>query len=260
MSVANAKRIVIKVGSSTLTYAGGKPNLRKIEQLAMVISDMKNSGKEVILVSSGAIAVGVSSLRLKERPTDTRGKQAAAAVGQCDLMSIYDRFFSEYGYKAAQILINRDVVDHDERKQNVINTIETLLEMGAVPIINENDSVSVEEILFGDNDRLSSIVAVLSGADLLIILSDIEGYYESDPHEDPHASMIAVVHEVTADMIEAAGGSGSAVGTGGMRTKLEAAQYAMENHINMVIMSGDRPQRMYDLLDGRNVGTLFKAK
>ncbi|HIZ83991.1 MAG TPA: glutamate 5-kinase [Firmicutes bacterium] len=259
MSIKQAQRIVVKVGSSTLTYPNGRPHFRRIEQIARVVADLKNSGKQVILVSSGAIAVGVSRLGLHEKPQDTPGKQAAAAVGQCDLMSIYDRFFSEYGYVAAQILINRDVVEREERKNNVVNTMETLLQMGAVPIINENDSVSVEELEFGDNDRLSAIVAVLAGADALLILTDIDGFYDSDPRENPDARLIAVVEEITPDLLKAAGGAGSNRGTGGMHTKLEAADFATKNGIEVAVMAGDRPERIYDLLEGRGAGTVFKA-
>lgn len=259
MSIKQARRIVVKVGSSTLTYPNGRPHFRRIEQIARVVADLKNSGKQVILVSSGAIAVGVSRLGLHEKPQDTPGKQAAAAVGQCDLMSIYDRFFSEYGYVAAQILINRDVVEREERKNNVVNTMETLLQMGAVPIINENDSVSVEELEFGDNDRLSAIVAVLAGADALLILTDIDGFYDSDPRENPDARLIAVVEEITPDLLKAAGGAGSNRGTGGMHTKLEAADFATKNGIEVAVMAGDRPERIYDLLEGRGAGTVFKA-
>lgn len=260
MSIQNARRVVLKVGSSTLTYPNGRPHFRRIEQIARVVADLKNSGRQVILVSSGAIAVGVSRLGLKDKPQDTPGKQAAAAVGQCDLMSIYDRFFSEYGYVAAQILINRDVVEREERKKNVINTMETLLQMGAVPIINENDSVSVEELEFGDNDRLSAMVAVLSGAEALVIFTDIDGFYDSDPRENPDARLIAVVDEITDDMLSAAGGAGTSRGTGGMHTKLEAADFATQHGIDVAVMSGDRPDRLYDLLEGRGAGTLFRAR
>ena len=260
LSIQNARRVVLKVGSSTLTYPNGRPHFRRIEQIARVVADLKNSGRQVILVSSGAIAVGVSRLGLKDKPQDTPGKQAAAAVGQCDLMSIYDRFFSEYGYVAAQILINRDVVEREERKKNVINTMETLLQMGAVPIINENDSVSVEELEFGDNDRLSAMVAVLSGAEALVIFTDIDGFYDSDPRENPDARLIAVVDEITDDMLSAAGGAGTSRGTGGMHTKLEAADFATQHGIDVAVMSGDRPDRLYDLLEGRGAGTLFRAR
>ena len=260
MSIQNARRVVLKVGSSTLTYPNGRPHFRRIEQIARVVADLKNSGKQVILVSSGAVAVGVSRLGLREKPQDTPGKQAAAAVGQCDLMSIYDRFFSEYGYVAAQILVNRDVVEREERKKNVVNTMETLLEMGAVPIINENDSVSVEELEFGDNDRLSAIVAVLAKADALVVFTDIDGFYDCDPRENPDARLIAVVDTITDEMLEAAGGAGTSRGTGGMRTKLEAADFATKNGVEVVIMSGERPDRLYDLLEGRGAGTVFKAR
>jgi len=260
MSFLDSKRMVIKVGSSSLTYANGKPNYRKFEKLAMVICDLKNSGHEIVLVSSGAVAVGMGRLGLKERPIDTKGKQAVAAVGQCDLMSIYDRFFSEYGCVTAQILLNRDVVNFEDLKQNVTNTIETLLEMGVVPIINENDSVSVEELLLGDNDNLSAIVAKLSKSDSLVIMTDIDGLYDSNPRDNVDARLIAVVEDVTDEMMQSAEGSGTLRGTGGMKTKLEAAKYAMSHGIDVVIMSGERPQKIYDLIDGRSVGTLFKAR
>lgn len=260
MEFKDFNRIVIKVGSSTLTYENGKPNLRRIEQLCRVVSDLKNRGIEVIIVSSGAIAVGVNRLRLPERPKDTKGKQAAAAVGQCDLMSIYDRFFAEYGYVSAQILLNRDVIEHQDRKTNVINTFRALLDFGAVPIVNENDSVSVEEILFGDNDNLSAIVASLVDAQGLIILTDIDGYYDDDPRENPDAHIIHNLDCITEDMISAAGGNGTSRGTGGMRTKLEAAKFAGEHNIETIIMSGDNPKKIFDLFEGHSVGTHIKVK
>lgn len=260
MDFKDFKRIVIKVGSSTLTYENGKPNIRRIEQLCRVVSDLKNRGVDVIIVSSGAIAVGVNRLKLSERPKDTKGKQAAAAVGQCDLMSIYDRNFAEYGYVSAQILLNRDVIEHEDRKTNVINTFKTLLEYDAVPIVNENDSVSVEEILFGDNDNLSAIVASLVEAEGLIILTDIDGYYDDNPRENPDARLIHVVNEVTPEMIENAGGNGTNRGTGGMKTKLEAAKFAAEHNIETIIMSGDNPKKIFDIFDGYSVGTIFKVR
>lgn len=260
MDFKDFNKIVIKVGSSTLTYDNGRPNLRRIEQLCRVVSDLKNRGIDVILVSSGAIAVGVNRLRLSARPKDTKGKQAAAAVGQCDLMSIYDRSFAEYGYVSAQILLNRDVIDHEDRKTNVINTFNTLLEYGAIPIVNENDSVSVEEILFGDNDNLSAIVAALVNAQGLIILTDIDGYYDDDPRENPDAHLIHIVNEITDEMIENAGGNGTSRGTGGMRTKLEAAKYAAGHNIQTIIMSGDDPKKIFDIFDGYSIGTIFKGK
>ncbi len=260
MEFKDFKRIVIKIGSSSLTYDNGKPNLRRIEQLCRVVSDLKNRDIEVILVSSGAVAVGVNRLRLPSRPSDTKGKQAAAAVGQADLMSIYDRSFSEYGYVTAQILMNRDVIEHRDRKENVINTFKALLEFGAVPIVNENDSVSVEELVFGDNDNLSAIIAVLTEANGLIILTDIDGYYDDDPRENPNATLIHTLNEITDDMIGSAGGNGTERGTGGMRTKLEAAKYALEHGIETIIMSGNNPKKIFDIFDGYAVGTHIKVK
>lgn len=260
MEFKDFKRIVIKVGSSTLTYENGKPNLRRIEQLCRVVSDLKNRDIEVIIVSSGAVAVGVNRLRLPCRPSDTKGKQAAAAVGQCDLMSIYDRNLAEYGYVSAQILLNRDVIEHEDRKTNVVNTFRALLDFGAVPIVNENDSVSVEEIVFGDNDNLSAIVASLVDAEGLIILTDIDGYYDDNPRENPDARIIHRLDKITDEMIEAAGGNGSDRGTGGMRTKLEAARFAGEHGIQTIIMSGENPKKIFDIFDGHFVGTHIELK
>ncbi len=250
------KRIVIKVGSSTLTHEGGKPNLQKLEQLARVISELKNRGHEVVLVSSGAIAVGKGRMKISGKP-DVSTKQALAAIGQSDLIGFYDRFFSEYGYAAAQILMNRDVIDNKERKTNVKNTLEKIIEFDAVPIVNENDSVSTEEILFGDNDNLSAIVANLSNASMLIILTDIDGLYDKNPSIYKDAKKIDEVFEITDEMVENAGGSGSAVGTGGMKTKLEAAKYCKKHGIKTVIMSGENPNDIYKLLDGEKIGTIF---
>ncbi len=260
MGFKDFKRIVIKIGSSSLTYENGKPNLRRIEQLCRVVSDLKNRDIEVIIVSSGAVAVGVNRLRLPCRPKDVKGKQAAAAVGQCDLMSLYDRTFSEYGYVTAQILLNRDVIEHPDRKENIINTFKALLEYGAVPIVNENDSVSVEELLFGDNDNLSAIVATLIEAEGLIILTDIDGYYDDDPRENPDARLVHTLTEITDEMINAAGGNGTDKGTGGMRTKLEAARFALDNGIETIIMSGDNPKKLFDIFDGYEIGTHVKVK
>lgn len=260
MALTDSKRIVIKIGTSSLTYGNGKPNFRRIERLAKVVSDLKNSGREVLLVSSGAIAVGVSRLGLCKRPSDTKGKQAAAAVGQCDLMSIYDRAFSEYGNITAQILLDRNVTDDEQRKFNVMNTFDELLQLGAVPIVNENDSTSVEEIEFGDNDRLSAIVARLVSADALVIMTDIDGLYDSDPKENPDARLIHTVGEITDEMFKSAGGAGSARGTGGMHTKLEAADMAMKSGIDVAIIQGDDAEILYDLFDGKQVGTYFPAQ
>jgi len=259
MEFKDFKRIVIKVGSSTLTYENGKPNIRRIEQLCRVVSDLRNRDIEVVIVSSGAVAVGANRLRLTSRPTDTKIKQAAAAVGQCDLMSLYDRNLAEYGYVSAQILLNRDVIDYADRKQNVINTFNSLLELGAVPIVNENDSVSIEEIVFGDNDNLSAIVAGLVNAEGLIILTDIDGYYDDDPRENPDARIIHTIDTVTDEMINSAGGNGTERGTGGMKTKLEAARYASDNGIETIIMSGENPKKIFDIFDGHSIGTKIKS-
>lgn len=254
------KKLVIKVGSSSITYKNGKPNLQRIEDLACVISELKNRGISVILVSSGAIAIGLGRMNLPEKPKDTPTKQALAAIGQCDLMGLYDRFFSEFGYVASQILINRDVIDKQERRENVVNTINKLLEMNTVPIVNENDTISYEEILFGDNDKLSAIAAHLFEADTLIILTDIDGLYDKNPNTDKTAEKIDVVESITEEMLEAAGGTGSKVGTGGMKTKLEAAKYATDRGINVVVMSGENPKDIYKIFENQQLGTFFKAK
>lgn len=254
------KRIVVKIGTSTLTHDTGKLNIKRIEELARVVSDLKNAGDEVLIVSSGAIGVGVSRLGLKGRPDDTAGKQAAAAVGQCELMYIYDKFFSEYSYPTAQVLLTRDVIDDEKRKNNVVNTLETLIAMGAVPIINENDTVSVDEILFGDNDTLSAMVACLVNADMLIILSDIDGLYDKNPTEDKDAKLVPVVNEITDDILCAVGGAGSTRGTGGMITKIHAVEIAWKQNIDVCIANGKNPEILYDIADGKSVGTLFRKK
>ncbi|MBE6766364.1 MAG: glutamate 5-kinase [Ruminococcaceae bacterium] len=253
-------RIVIKIGTSTLTHATGNLNIRHVETLCKVISDLKNAGNEMILVSSGAIGMGVGKLSLRERPRDMAGKQAAAAVGQCELMYTYDKLFSEYGHVIGQILITGSDLQNEERHQNFNNTVNRLLEMGALPIINENDTVATDEIAVGDNDTLGAIVAVSTKADLLIILSDIDGLFTADPKTDPEATLISDVHEITDDMLCSAGGAGSALGTGGMHTKLSAAALCMENNTDMVIASGDNPNLLYDIADGKSVGTRFHKK
>lgn len=255
---------MVKVGTSTLTYSTGKLNIRRIEQLVRVLSDLRNRGIEVVLVTSGAIGVGVSKLGLGERPKETRLRQAAAAVGQCELMSLYDRLFMENDHVAAQILMTRVVTDHDHSRQHLVNTFEALLSLGAIPIVNENDSISVEELVgedvnFGDNDNLSAIVAELVGADLLVLLSDIRGLYDSDPQKNPDAKLIPVVRAITREIRGCAGGAGSDQGTGGMVTKLEAASIATDAGIDMIIMDGAEPSLLYDIFDGKPVGTLFPA-
>ena len=250
------KRVVVKVGTSTLTYENGNINLTRIERLTRILSDMMNSGKEVVLVTSGAIGVGVSKLKLKEKPKTIREKQAVAAVGQCELMHIYSKFFGEYSHVVGQVLLTRDVVEDDHIRENVCNTFETLLENGIVPIVNENDNI----VRFGDNDNLSAIVAGLVKADLLVILSDIDGFYDSDPRSNENARMLEIVEEVTPELEECAGGAGSNLGTGGMITKLTAAKVSADAGVNMVLANGSEPNILLDILAGENVGTLFLGK
>lgn len=262
----NAERIVVKVGTSTITYDTGKINLSRIDKLARVLSDLVNQGREVILVTSGAIGVGVGKLKLKEKPKTVREKQAVAAVGQCELMHIYSRMFAEYSHIVGQILLTRDVVDDDHRSQNVVNTFDTLLQNGIIPIVNENDSVAIDEIeygesrVFGDNDTLSAMVARLIKADLLIILSDIDGFYDSDPRENNGSKMIHIITEITPEVEKSAGGVGTQRGTGGMITKLTAAKIAMDSGIDMVLTNGGKPELIFDILEGKDIGTMFKGK
>ena len=255
------RRIVVKVGSSTLTYETGRLNLRRVEKLTRALSDLRNFGREVVLVTSGAVSAGVARLGLPERPRDVRHKQAAAAVGQCELMNVYGRFFGEYGHTAAQLLLTRDVVDTPERKQNVRNTFDALLELGAIPIVNENDTVSTFELehltAFGDNDTLAAICATLIDADLLVLLSDIDGLYDSDPRSNEEARRIPVVYEVDDSLMRLGGGEGTSRGTGGMATKLAAAKTCLEAGIPMIIASGEDPDILCDILDGRRAGTVF---
>ena len=259
-NLINSQRIVIKVGSSTLTHETGAINLNRLDKLAQIISDLLNQKKEVVLVTSGAIAVGVSKLKLAERPKSTQEKQAAAAVGQSELMHLYSKFFSEYGHIVAQILLTKDVVEEDKKRINVINTFESLLNKGILPIVNENDTVATDEIEFGDNDSLSALVATLINADLLILLSDIEGLYEADPKSHPEAKLISVVEKIDENIYQKAGGAGSSRGTGGMTTKLKAASIATNNHIHMVIALGSNPDIINDILQGKDIGTLFIAQ
>ncbi|MBQ8587247.1 MAG: glutamate 5-kinase [Oscillospiraceae bacterium] len=253
-------RIVVKVGTSTLAHAGGRLNIRRVELLCKVLSDLKNAGHEILLVSSGAIGMGVGKLGLQERPSDVPGKQAAAAVGQCELMYVYDKLFSEYHHTVAQILLTGSDVSDPKRRENFHNTLFRLLEWGALPILNENDTVATEEIVIGDNDTLSAIVAVSAGADLLVLLSDIDGLYTADPHNEAAAKLIPYVEELTPEILALAGGSGSALGTGGMATKLRAAGMAMEAGIDMVIANGAAPELLYDIAEGKAVGTRFQGR
>ena len=256
----DTRRVVIKVGTSTLTHSTGKTNIRQMKKLVAVISDIVNSGIEVALVTSGAIGVGVGKLGLKEKPEDTAGKQAAATVGQCELMFMYDKMFGEYGHTIGQLLVTKRDVDNDECRNNLINAFERTFEFGAIPIINENDAVAVEEIVYGDNDNLSAIVAKLIKADALLILTDIDGLYDGNPNTDEFARIIPVVEEITEGLFEIAGGKGSKLGTGGMITKLQAAQIATEAGIDTIIMNGQEPDNIYKVLEGRQVGTFFVAK
>ena len=250
-------RIVVKVGTSTLAHKTGRLNIRRIEKLCKVLSDLKNAGNEIILVSSGAIGMGVGKLGLSERPGDIPTKQAAAAVGQCELMYTYDKLFTEYSHNVAQILITAPDIENDDRKINFHNTLQRLLELGTIPIINENDTVSTEEIEIGDNDTLSAVVTANIGADILILLSDIDGLYDKDPHLNPDAHLIEYVEKIDDKIIALAGGSGSRLGTGGMITKIKAAQIATEAGCDMVIANGSHPELLYDIIEGKNIGTRF---
>ena len=257
-------RIVIKVGTSTLAHKGGRLNIRRVELLCKVLSDLKNAGHQLVLVSSGAIGMGVGKLGLPGRPADMPGKQAAAAVGQCELMYTYDKLFAEYSHTVAQLLLTADDIRHERRSIHVHDTLERLLQYQALPIINENDAVATDEIgietTIGENDTLSAVVAQLVHADLLILLSDIDGLYTADPHRDPHAHLIPVVEEITPDILALAGGAGTSLGSGGMATKLHAAQLAMQAGIDMIIANGEHPEILYDLFEGKSVGTRFIGK
>lgn len=256
--IKNAKKIVIKVGTSTLTYDTGLLNLRKMEKLCRVICDLQNSGRKIILVSSGAISAGWSKIGLAKRPVTTEERQAAAAVGQNELMNYYDRNMEKYGKVVAQILLTKDTVDNPIRRHNAESTFKLLLEHGCIPIVNENDCVSSEEIQFGGNDTLSAYVACLADADLLINLSDVDGLYDSDPRKNPNAKHIDVVTDVES-VLSMASGAGTDRGTGGMQVKLTAAKIVGEAGIPMIIANGENPSVLYDILesDGHKIGTLF---
>ena len=253
-------RIVVKIGTSTLAHSTGQVNIRRVEALCKVLSDMKNAGNEVILVSSGAIGMGVGKLGLRNRPQDMPTKQAAAAVGQCELMYIYDKLFGEYHHTVAQLLITGDDVANEKRHLNFSNTLNRLLELGALPVINENDTVSTEEIVIGDNDTLAAIVAQSVKADLLILLSDIDGLYTADPHKDPDAKLIHRVERIDDTIRSLAGVSGSEQGTGGMITKLRAAEICTGSGCEMVIANGREPNNLYGILQGQDIGTRFVVK
>jgi len=266
MWTKNLYRIVVKVGTSTLTHDNGAANLKSIEQLVRVLADLQNYGHQIILVTSGAIAVGTAKMSLSERPRELRMKQAAAAVGQCQLMHFYDKFFEEYNRSVAQILLTDEDVADVKRAESLSGTFDALMEMGIIPIVNENDSVSSAEIetgerkVLGDNDTLSAIVARLCKADLLVLMSDIDGLYNSDPHTNKNAELIHEVSDINEDIIKMAGGEGTWRGTGGMVTKLSAAKIATESGCDMVITNGIRPQDLYDIVEGKPVGTRFIHK
>ena len=253
------KRIVVKVGTSTLTHANGRTNLREMERLVRVLSDIMNGGTQVVLVTSGAIGIGVGKLGLRERPKDTPGKQAAATVGQCELMFMYDKMIAEYGYKVGQLLITREDVEEPKRHANLIACFDRLFEMGVLPVINENDAVAVEEIVYGDNDSLSAIVARLVNADTLFILSDIDALYDADPRRNPQAKRVPRVREITPEIRAACAGAGSGLGVGGMETKLRAAEIAGQGGISTVIINGTPPDNLYLALEGADIGTVFEG-
>lgn len=253
-------RIVIKIGTSTLAHSTGRLNIRRTESLCKVISDLKNAGHEIVIVSSGAIGMGVGKLSLMERPSDMPTKQAAAAVGQCELMYTYDRLFSAFSHTVAQLLITGADVDDPKRRYHFENTLQRLLTLGAIPIINENDTIATDEIIIGDNDTLSAIVACTIHADLLVLLSDINGLFTSDPRKNPDARLIPVIRHITPEIEAMTSGAGSSLGTGGMQTKLAAARIATESGIDMIIANGKDPTVLYDIAEGKTAGTRFLAQ
>lgn len=253
-------RLVIKVGTSTLTYPSGRLNIRRVDRLCMVLSDLLNGGHEVVLVSSGAIGMGVGKLNLDGRPSDMPTKQAAAAVGQCELMYTYDKLFGGYGQTVAQILITGEDVESERRRRHFTDTVFRLLELKVIPVINENDTVSTDEISVGDNDTLAAIVAVNVKADLLVLLSDIDGLYTGDPKKDDTAKLISYIDKIDDEIISLAGGAGSKLGTGGMATKISAAKLCTDSGIDMVIANGSAPDVIYKIIGGESVGTRFAGK
>lgn len=259
IDLRSLKRIVVKVGTSTLTHETGKTNIKRMRELVRTLSDFSNAGLQTVLVTSGAIGMGAGKLGLAQKPKDTPTRQAAACVGQCELMFLYDKFFQEYGKTIGQLLITKSDVENDERRGNLINAFDRMFALGAIPIINENDSVAVEEIVYGDNDNLSAHVAKLVDAQLLIILTDTDGLFDKNPRTDPDARLIPVVDCINDEVFAMADGVGTARGTGGMLTKLRAAKLAGEAGIPTIIMNGENPEEMYKLMEGRQTGTLFVA-
>jgi len=261
-NISEKKRIVIKLGTSTLAHKTGKLNIRRMTNLVRVISDLHNSGREIIMVSSGAVGLGAGKLGLPEKPKDTKMKQAVAAIGQCELMHVYDDMFAKYSVTVGQILLTKTIINNENHCENFKNTVESLVQMGVIPIVNENDTIAIDELELeiGENDSLSALVAELSGADLLLILSDFDGLYDDDPRTNPDAKPIHVVEEVTPDIEKVAGGAGTSLGTGGMSTKINAAKIATEAGIDMVIMNGKDPELLYDLFEDKEIGTIFLGK
>ncbi len=259
MDIQNANRIVVKVGTSTLTHSTGMLNLRKVTALISVLADLHNMGKELILVSSGAVGVGTPKLALKSRPTTMKERQAAAAIGQSELMNIYKTHFSQYGKNVAQLLLTKIVLDMEDMRNNTLNTLDVLLEHGVIPIINENDAISTYELEFGDNDTLSAHVATLCNADLLVIMSDIDGLYDKNPQEFPDAKRIDVVDKIDDTIRSMGAGAGTSRGTGGMKTKIMAAEIATQV-CDMMIVNGSNPAILYDIFDGNQPGTIFKKQ
>lgn len=257
-NIEDKKRIIVKVGTSTITHKTGRINLRRMEKFVKILSDIHNSGKDIILVSSGAIGLGMSKLGLLERPKDTVTKQACAAVGQCELMYIYDKLFGEYNVNVAQILLTKYTLD-SPRKNNISNTFHKLLEYGIIPIVNENDTIAIDELEleFGENDSLAAYVGAFCDSDMLIIMSDIDGLFDKDPHKYPDAKLISRVTEINEEIESLAGGAGSSLGSGGMKTKLNAAKISLEMGMDMAILNGRNPSVLYDFFDGKEVGTVF---
>ncbi|MBR6986042.1 MAG: glutamate 5-kinase [Ruminococcus sp.] len=260
-NISEKKRIVIKLGTSTIAHKTGKLNIRRMTNLVRVISDLHNSGREIILVSSGAVGLGAGKLGLPEKPKETKMKQAVAAIGQCELMHVYDDMFEKYSVTVAQILLTKTIINNPNHCENFKNTIESLVGMGVIPIVNENDTIAIDELELeiGENDSLSALVAELSGADLLLILSDIDALYDDDPRLNPDAQPISYVEKITPEIEGMAGGAGTSLGTGGMSTKINAAKIATSAGIDMVIMNGRDPEKLYDLFEDKEIGTVFKA-
>ncbi len=261
-NISEKKRIVIKLGTSTLAHKTGKLNIRRMTNLVRVISDLHNSGREIIMVSSGAVGLGAGKLGLPEKPKDTKTKQAVAAIGQCELMHVYDDMFAKYSVTVAQILLTKTIINNPNHCENFMNTVEKLVGMDVIPIVNENDTIAIDELELeiGENDSLSALVAELSHADLLLILSDIDALYDDDPRSNPNAKPIPIVEKITPEIEAVAGGAGTSLGTGGMSTKITAAKIATNAGIDMIIMNGKDPEKLYDLFEDKEIGTLFKAQ